>query len=75
VKAEEWTSKGISDLVLNFRGDVYVIELKLAPPEVSLKQIHDKGYAEKYSSAPYLRLIGMEIDDKEHTLSSWKMEG
>ncbi|MDR0909819.1 MAG: ATP-binding protein [Spirochaetaceae bacterium] len=74
VKAEEWTSKGISDLVLNYRGDIYVIELKLAPPEVSLKQIHDKGYADKYASAPNLRLIGMEINDKERTLAAWKQE-
>jgi hypothetical protein len=72
VKAEEWTSKGISDLVINHRGDIYVIELKLAPPEVSLQQIRDKGYAEKYASAPYLRLIGMEIDDKERTLAAWE---
>jgi hypothetical protein len=74
VKAEEWTSRGISDLVINHRGDIYVIELKLAPPEVSLKQIHDKGYADKYASVPYLRLIGMEIDDEKHNLASWKQE-
>src|SRR6056297_1145805 len=43
VRAEELTALGRSDLILEFEDEMYIIELKKQPPEVSLKQIKDKG--------------------------------
>jgi hypothetical protein len=74
VHAEEWTSRGISDLVLNFEGDIYVMELKKAPPAVCIAQIKEKGYAEKYATAPYLALVGIEIDAEKRTLKAFDVE-
>ncbi|MDR3335130.1 MAG: PD-(D/E)XK nuclease domain-containing protein, partial [Treponema sp.] len=74
VHAEEYTNRGMSDLVLNYRGDVWVIELKRASPKVSLKQIKNKGYADKYAAAPYLALVGIEIDIEQRNLKAWKVE-
>jgi hypothetical protein len=68
VTPEEWTSKGLSDLVLELNKDIYIIELKKAPPSVSIQQIKDKGYAVKYASADYVALVGIEIDPEKKTL-------
>jgi hypothetical protein len=72
VQAEEWTSRGISDLVLKYQGDVYIIELKSQPPAVSIQQIRDKGYAEKYATAKHLTLVGIELDTKKRTLKTFE---
>jgi hypothetical protein len=74
VRAEEWSARGISDMVLDYDGEIYVIELKKAPCETSLKQIHDKGYGEKYKNAPYLAFIGIQIDTEHRTLADYKLE-
>jgi hypothetical protein len=79
-KAEEWTANGISDIVIEWKPakakkfDVYIIELKKKPPETSLAQIHSKGYAEKYASAPHLALAGIEIGTRKKGLKSCKIE-
>jgi hypothetical protein len=70
-KAEEWTANGISDIVLDYDGDIYIIELKKKPPEASLAQIKEKGYAEKYASAPFLLCAGIEINTKRRGLKSF----
>jgi hypothetical protein len=74
VHAEEYTSRGMSDLVLLFEGGVWIIELKKASTTVSLKQIKEKGYAEKYASARYLALVGIEIDTAHKTLSACEVD-
>jgi hypothetical protein len=71
VHAEEWSSGGQSDLVLDYRGDIYVMELKKAAPPVSLAQIEARGYAEKYRGAPYLALVGIEIDAERRSLKGY----
>jgi hypothetical protein len=71
VHAEEWTNRGMSDLVIEYRGDIWVIELKRMPAEAALKQITDKGYAKKYTSAPYLALVGIEIDVEQRNLKKY----
>jgi hypothetical protein len=43
VHAEEYTSRGMSDLVLVYRGDVWVIELKKASTQVALQQIKERA--------------------------------
>lgn len=73
VRAEESTRMGASDLVLKYRGRVYVMELKRAPAEKALEQIRAKGYAEKYGTDD-LRLVGIEIDDDNRTLKGYLME-
>lgn len=70
VTAEEKTSLGASDLVLEYRGHVYVMELKKAPASKSLDQIKRKGYAEKYSGKS-VTLIGIEIDDENRTIKDY----
>jgi hypothetical protein len=74
VRAEEWTSRGISDLVLTYRDDVYIIELKIAPPKTSLAQIAKHGYGEKYAGAPYRAAVGIEIDAPNKTLKGYEIE-
>jgi hypothetical protein len=64
----------MSDLVLLFEGGVWVIELKKASTAVSLKQIKDKGYAEKYASSLYLALIGIEIDIAQKSLKACEVD-
>jgi hypothetical protein len=74
IHAEEWTSDGISDLVLIFERDVYVIEFKKKRPAAGIRQIEDKGYATKYAAAPYLALVGIEIDAKKRQLKGYKVK-
>src|SRR6056297_2171024 len=73
VRAEELTALGRSDLILEYEDEVYIIELKKQPPEVSLKQIKNKGYGTKYSNRK-LYLVGIEIDDEIRNVSGYKIE-
>lgn len=72
VKAEEITALGRSDLILEYRNDVYILELKKQSPETSLKQIKEKDYAGKYNGNLYL--VGIEIDDERRNLSNYIVE-
>jgi hypothetical protein len=74
VHAEEYTSLGISDLVLEYRGDIYVMELKTSYAKTALTQIKTRGYAEKYKAAPYLALIGIAIDTEKRNLKDYTLE-
>ena len=73
VRAEELTALGRSDLILEYADDVYIIELKKQPPEVSLKQIRQKEYGMKYSGRQ-LYLVGIEINDERRNVSGYKIE-
>ena len=73
VRAEELTALGRSDLILEYEKDVYIIELKKQPPEVSLKQIKEKEYGVKYSDRK-LYLVGIEIDDEIRNVSNYRIE-
>jgi hypothetical protein len=73
VRAEELTALGRSDLILEYENDVYIIELKKQPPEVSLKQIKNKGYGTKYGDRK-LYLVGIEIDDENRNVSAYQIE-
>jgi hypothetical protein len=75
VTPEEWTSHGISDLVLKYKDAVYIIELKRQVPDASIQQIRDKGYANKYASSPHLTLAGIELDVDKRKLKSCKTAG
>src|SRR6056297_2218286 len=73
VRAEELTALGRSDLILEYEDEVYIIELKKQPPEVSLKQIKNKGYGTKYGNRK-LYLVGIEIDDEIRNVSGYRIE-
>src|SRR6056297_1697136 len=73
VRAEELTALGRSDLILEFEDEMYIIELKKQSPEVSLKQIRDKGYGTKYGDRK-LYLVGIEIDDENRNVSGYRIE-
>src|SRR6056297_71697 len=73
VRAEELTALGRSDLILEYEDGVYIIELKKQSPEVSLKQIRDKGYGTKYGDRK-LYLVGIEIDDENRNVSGYRIE-
>jgi len=73
VRAEELTALGRSDLILEYEKDVYIIELKKQPPEVSLKQIREKEYGVKYSDRK-LYLVGIEIDEEIRNVSNYRIE-
>jgi hypothetical protein len=69
--AEERTSRGMSDLVLNYRGDIYIIEFKKDKATVALEQIKSKGYGKKYGTAT---LIGIEIDADAKSFKKYVLE-
>ncbi|MFP4462210.1 MAG: PD-(D/E)XK nuclease domain-containing protein [Thermotogota bacterium] len=62
-----------SDLILEYEQDVYIIELKKQPPEVSLEQIKNKQYSLKYGNRK-LYLVGIKIDDENRNVSDYKIE-
>jgi DNA-binding transcriptional regulator YhcF (GntR family) len=72
--AEMHTNLGRADLVLTHRGNVYVIELKVAykPEEVKTKlaeakaQIIDNNYAAPYSNVTSIALV---IDDTKRQIT------
>jgi hypothetical protein len=69
--AEERTSLGMSDLVLNYQGDIYNIEFKKTSAKAALKQIKSKGYGKKYGAAT---LIGIKIDEKAKRFKKYVLE-
>ena len=67
VRAEESSSRGRSDMVLLHRGQVFVLELKMAREGEkteaamarAMKQMRDRGYADKYNgSGEPIHLVG-----------------
>jgi hypothetical protein len=73
VKAEESTYRGRSDLTIEYKEDVYIIELKLDKAEKALQQIKEKGYHHKYKGKN-IYLIGIEIDAENKILKEYIIE-
>jgi hypothetical protein len=71
VSAEERTSRGMADLVLNYHGDIDIIEFKKDKATVALEQIKAKGYGKKYGAAT---LIGIEIDAEARHFRDYVLE-
>ena len=68
VRAEESTARGRSDLAVQYNGNVYLFEFKVAdgkPEGRALAQIRERGYADKYRhlEAP-IHLIGVEFGER-----------
>ena len=79
VAAEMHTNKGRPDLVISYRGNVWIIEIKIVrdgenaetKAEEAYRQIIEKNYAAIYPNATSL---GLAIDDEERQISASCME-
>jgi hypothetical protein len=69
--AHRMCEKRGADLVLNYHGDIYIIEFKKDKATVALEQIKAKGYGKKYGAAT---LIGIEIDEKAKRFKEYILE-
>ena len=73
-RVEEMSPKGRSDIVVETRTSVFVIELKMnRPPEKALSQIDEKLYLERYRrTGKNLYSIGVDVDMEKRNIESWK---
>lgn len=71
-KGEVIGNLGKSDIELQYRKDMYIIEIKKASPDKSIKQIKEKGYVGKYKKP--VTAIGIEIDTEERNITNYKTE-
>ncbi|WP_051001539.1 PD-(D/E)XK nuclease domain-containing protein [Thermosipho africanus] len=68
VKAEEASSTGKSDIVIEFNNRVYIIEIKMDKSAKSaLKQIKEKGYFSKYTQKKII-LIGLNVNSEKRNI-------
>ncbi len=76
VSAEDRTLLGRSDVILTFRKDVYIIEMKVdETAEAALKQIHDNGYCDRYiNTEKAVHLIGLNFTSEKRQVDSWVEE-
>ena len=73
IYAEEPTAKGRADIILKMPKGIYVIEIKYDDTaEAALKQIEEKGYAEKYrlDGRPITK-VGISFSSKERNITEW----
>ena len=79
VEAEPHTSKGRADMLVKFRGRVWVMELKVAKKgedagklaDAALSQIIEKGYADRFGDAV---LLGLAIDDERRSIGEYRVK-
>ncbi|GHS93831.1 ATPase AAA [Synergistales bacterium] len=79
VEAELHNRKGRADMVVKFRGHIWVMELKMTKHYASatecataaLDQIKEKGYADAFDEA---MLLGLAIDDNERQITAIEAE-
>ena len=76
VECEPHTSRGRIDMMLRLRHAVYLFEFKVdQSPDVALKQIHDKHYADRYKIEHLpIHLVGISFSSKTRNISDWKEE-
>jgi hypothetical protein len=84
-RAEEHSSRGRSDLVVEHGGWTWIIELKMAEQtgqieeklesaaENALSQIVEKGYAAPYRNRDHV-LLGIAIDGERRRIGAWRFE-
>ena len=74
-RVEEMSPKGRSDIVVETRTSVFVIELKMnRPPEKALRQIDEKLYMERYrKTGKNLYSIGVDVDMEKRNIGSWEV--
>ncbi|MDM8528804.1 AAA family ATPase [Anaerolineales bacterium HSG24] len=70
------TCRGRIDMVISFKDKIYIFEFKCnKSAEVALKQIEDKGYADRYKATcmPVI-LIGLNFSTEKRNLEEWKVK-
>ena len=79
-RAENHSYKGRSDVEVEYRGKVYIIELKIAEgndsceraADEAIEQIRARGYADKYDPAT-VTLIGLAVDKSERQVRAFRI--
>ncbi|MCL2009057.1 MAG: PD-(D/E)XK nuclease domain-containing protein, partial [Synergistaceae bacterium] len=79
VEAELHGHRGRSDIVAEFRGHTWVLELKVAKKgedagklaDAALSQITEKGYADRFDNAV---LLGLAIDDERRSIGEYRVK-
>ncbi|MCL2010966.1 MAG: ATP-binding protein, partial [Synergistaceae bacterium] len=79
VEAETHGHRGRPDIVVEFRGRVWVMELKMAKDgmdagklaEEAISQIVEKGYAAPFAEAT---LLGLVIDDERRSIEEYRVQ-
>ena len=78
VHTEIHCATGRADCTVEFKDKVYIFEFKLTSNETAenaVKQINEKGYADKYSgSGKKVIAIGSSFDEEKRTIKDWKTE-
>ena len=74
VRAEEPSAKGRCDLTLLMPKGIYVMELKYDhSSDEALRQIDEKGYAEKYRlDGRPVTVVGLSFSSEERNIIEWK---
>ncbi|MFB1487928.1 MULTISPECIES: ATP-binding protein [unclassified Thiocapsa] len=75
---EDTSNQGRLDLALRFNGQVYLFEFKvveLVPEGRALRQLKDRGYAEKYrASGQPIHLVGVEFSREKRSVVGFEVE-
>ena len=74
---EDVTNKGRIDMAVRFAGRAYLFEFKvveLAPQGKALRQLQDRGYAEKYRAGGPVYLIGVEFSKNERNIVAFDVQ-
>ena len=74
ISAEEPSAKGRADIILKMPRGIYVIEIKYDDTaEAALRQIEQRGYAEKYrlDGRPVTK-VGIAFSSEERNITEWK---
>jgi hypothetical protein len=76
VQSEVLTSRGRIDLVVVFSDKIWIMEFKCnQSAEAGLKQIHEKGYADRFKGlGKKLVLMGIGFDSRKRCVSGWRVE-
>ena len=74
--SEILSSRGRTDLAIEFPDKVYVIEFKCGrSPQKALQQIRDKGYMDRWAGSGRKRIaIGINFSAAKRNVQSWKSE-
>ncbi len=74
-QSEVITSRGRIDLVVEFDDKIYIIEFKCGQSaKAGLKQIKEKGYAEKYKkTGKKLILMGINFSSEKKNVAEWEI--
>ena len=83
LSAEMTTSRGRIDMVCFAPGNVVIVELKVASgqeageraADEAMRQIHERGYAERFACDPRrVQLLGISFDCERHNIAAWRCE-